>query len=385
MLLKNGKIYTMKGDPVPSGDIRIERGQIRQIGTDIKPQKDEEVYDLKGLSVFPGFIDAHCHLGVYSEPHIWANDDGNEESDPLTPHVRAIDAINPFDPAFEHARKAGITSVFTGPGSANVIGGQSAYIKTIERTVVDQMVVEPFCGMKAAMGENPKRVHGSRKNSPMTRMGVAAVMREALTKAKNYMNGRKKKEGKPEFDFKMEALSAVLKREVPLRCHAHRADDIATIIRIRDEFDIDLVIEHATQGHIVADYIAEKRVPCIVGPSMTTVSKEELSQKGFHTAYELNKKGVLIAIMTDAPVIPINHLPEMVGYAIREGLPWEEGLKAVTINPARICGMDSRVGSLEIGKDADIAVYEGDPFTIQGRCRLTIINGEIAWNDLQNS
>lgn len=375
----------MKGDPVPSGDIRIERGQIRQIGTDIKPQKDEEVYDLKGLSVFPGFIDAHCHLGVYSEPHIWANDDGNEESDPLTPHVRAIDAINPFDPAFEHARKAGITSVFTGPGSANVIGGQSAYIKTIERTVVDQMVVEPFCGMKAAMGENPKRVHGSRKNSPMTRMGVAAVMREALTKAKNYMNGRKKKEGKPEFDFKMEALSAVLKREVPLRCHAHRADDIATIIRIRDEFDIDLVIEHATQGHIVADYIAEKRVPCIVGPSMTTVSKEELSQKGFHTAYELNKKGVLIAIMTDAPVIPINHLPEMVGYAIREGLPWEEGLKAVTINPARICGMDSRVGSLEIGKDADIAVYEGDPFTIQGRCRLTIINGEIAWNDLQNS
>ncbi len=379
MLLKNGKIFTGRGTILESTDILIERGQIKQIGKNLKPQKNEEVIDLTGLMVFPGFIDAHTHLGVYAEPVTWASEDGNEMSDPVTPQVRAIDAINCDDMAFADAVTAGITSVFTGPGSGNIIGGQSAFIKTAGSIIADERAVMQFCGLKAALGENPKRVYGQKSKLPMTRMGNAAVMREAFVSAQNYLKKSKTKDKKPDADLKMEALIQVLEKKVPLRCHAHRADDIATIVRIKEEFGFNLVVEHATEGHKIAGFLANKKIPCVIGPSLTARVKEELKEKSFKTPKLLFDAGVFFAIITDAPVIPVQYLPEMAGFAIREGLPWDEALKAITINAAEICGVSSRVGSLEIGKDADITVYSGDPFTIEGRCEMTFVNGECVY------
>jgi imidazolonepropionase-like amidohydrolase len=339
------------------------------------------------MIVTPGFIDAHCHVGMWEESNEWAGSDGNEMTNPSTPHLRAIDAINPDDIAFKDACKAGITAVFTGPGSANVIGGQSVVIKTAGSSVVDELVVKDPAGLKMALGENPKRVYGVGKNQyPSTRMGNAAVMREAFYKAKNYLE--KKKRGKkdpdkaPEFDLQNEVLASVLEGKLTARCHAHRFDDIITIIRIQKEFGFKLRIEHCTDGHKIAPYLAKNKIDAIIGPSMSARVKEELKDITFSTAGILEKAGVKVAIMTDAPVIPIDYLPLMVGLARKNGLSEEGALKSVTLHAAEICDCADRIGSLEPGKDADIAVFDGDPFEMKSVCRLTLIDGKIVHNIL---
>lgn len=382
MLLKNAKIFTMTSEKPFSGDIRIKASKIRNVSSSLKPSGREKVFDMKGLNVYPGFIDAHTHLGVYSEPLIWANEDANECTEPVTPHLRAVDAVNLEDTAFEDAVKNGVTSVFTGPGSANVIGGQSLFIKTAGGNVVDSRVLLAVAGVKAALGENPKRVYGDRKKMPSTRMGTAALMRQYFVKALNYVEKKEKKSESFERNLIFEVLEKILKKEVPLRCHAHRFDDIVTIIRIRDEFDFNLVIEHATDGHKIADYIAEKKVPCVVGPTLTSKVKEELKDRDFKTLKILSEAGVLCAITTDSPVIPVQYLPLMAAYSVKAGLPRYEALKAITVNPASICGVVSRVGSIEAGKDADIAVFDGDPLLVETSCVMTIVDGKIVWNNL---
>jgi len=376
LLLKNGEVHT-PDKIIKNCDILIDKGKIKKINPDIDA-KGAEIIDVSGKVVTPGFIDAHCHVGIYEEAIGDPGADGNEMTDPITPHLRAIDAINPADLAFKDAYQAGITSLLTGPGSGNVIGGQNMIIKTAGSPIIDNRIILDPAGMKMALGENPKRVYSEQKKSPTTRMANAALLRESLNKAEEYIEKKKNRDNKEiGFDAKSEALSMVIKKEIPIRGHAHRADDIATFIRIRDEFDINLVIEHGTESHLIADYIARKKVPIVVGPSLSARVKVELKEITFKTPKILFENGVLFAIMTDAPVLPINSLPLMVGYSIKEGLPWKEGLKSVTSNAAEICGVSNRIGLIKKGMDADIAVFKGDPFSIEGRCVLTIVDGKV--------
>jgi imidazolonepropionase-like amidohydrolase len=379
LLLKNGEVHT-PDKTIKNCDILIDKGKIKKINPDIDA-KGAEIIDVSGKVVTPGFIDAHCHVGIYEEAIGDPGADGNEMTDPITPHLRAIDAINPADLAFKDAYQAGITSLLTGPGSGNVIGGQNMIIKTAGSPIIDNRIVLDPAGMKMALGENPKRVYSEQKKSPTTRMANAALLRESLNKAAEYIEKKKNRDNKDNkgigFDAKSEALSMVIKKEIPIRGHAHRADDIATFIRIRDEFDVNLVIEHGTESHLIADYIARKKVPIVVGPSLSARVKVELKEITFKTPKILFENGVLFAIMTDAPVLPINSLPLMVGYSIKEGLPWKEGLKSVTSNAAEICGVSNRIGLIKKGMDADIAVFKGDPFSIEGRCVLTIVDGKV--------
>lgn len=379
LLLKNGEVHT-PDKTIKNCDILIDKGKIKKINPDIDA-KGAKIIDVSGKVVTPGFIDAHCHVGIYEEAIGDPGADGNEMTDPITPHLRAIDAINPADLAFKDAYQAGITSLLTGPGSGNVIGGQNVIIKTAGSPIIDNRIILDPAGMKMALGENPKRVYSEQKKSPTTRMANAALLRESLNKAEEYIEKKKNRDNKDNkgigFDAKSEALSMVIKKEIPIRGHAHRADDIATFIRIRDEFDINLVIEHGTESHLIADYIARKKVPIVVGPSLSARVKVELKEITFKTPKILFENGVLFAIMTDAPVLPINSLPLMVGYSIKEGLPWKEGLKSVTSNAAEICGVSNRIGLIKKGMDADIAVFKGDPFSIEGRCVLTIVDGKV--------
>jgi len=385
ILLKNGTVLDGRGKRREKCDVLVDHGKIKEIGAGLTTPPKCQVIDCSGMIVTPGFIDAHCHVGMWEESNEWAGSDGNEMTNPSTPHLRAIDAINPDDIAFKDACKAGITAVFTGPGSANVIGGQSVVIKTAGSSVVDELVVKDPAGLKMALGENPKRVYGVGKNQyPSTRMGNAAVMREAFYKAKNYLE--KKKRGKkdpdkaPEFDLQNEVLASVLEGKLTARCHAHRFDDIITIIRIQKEFGFKLRIEHCTDGHKIAPYLAKNKIDAIIGPSMSARVKEELKDITFSTAGILQKAGVKVAIMTDAPVIPIDYLPLMVGLARKNGLSEEGALKSVTLHAAEICDCADRIGSLEPGKDADIAVFDGDPFEMKSVCRLTLIDGKIVHN-----
>ncbi|HPJ70357.1 MAG TPA: amidohydrolase [Candidatus Mcinerneyibacteriales bacterium] len=387
ILLKNGTVLDGRGKRREKCDVLVDHGKIKEIGAGLTTPPKCQVIDCSGMIVTPGFIDAHCHVGMWEESNEWAGSDGNEMTNPSTPHLRAIDAINPDDIAFKDACKAGITAVFTGPGSANVIGGQSVVIKTAGSSVVDERVVKDPAGLKMALGENPKRVYGVGKNQyPSTRMGNAAVMREAFYKAKNYLE--KKKRGKkdpdkaPEFDLQNEVLASVLEGKLTARCHAHRFDDIITIIRIQKEFGFKLRIEHCTDGHKIAPYLAKNKIDAIIGPSMSARVKEELKDITFSTAGILEKAGVKVAIMTDAPVIPIDYLPLMVGLARKNGLSEEGALKSVTLHAAEICDCADRIGSLEPGKDADIAVFDGDPFEMKSVCRLTLIDGKIVHNIL---
>ncbi|MEA1912984.1 MAG: amidohydrolase [candidate division WOR-3 bacterium] len=377
LLLKNGEVHT-PFDVKKNCDILIDRGKIKKVGMDI--EDNARVIDVSGKIVTPGLIDAHCHVGIYEEAIGEPGADGNEMTDPITPHLRAIDAINPLDLGFKDAYQAGITSLMTGPGSGNVIGGQNLVVKTAGSPIIDERVVLDPTGMKMALGENPKRVYSEQKKTPSTRMANAALLREALSKAKEYLEKKEKGNNEaPGYDAKSEALSMVLKKEIPIRGHSHRADDMATFIRIRDEFGVDLVIEHGTESHLIVDFVAKKSVPIVVGPSLSARTKVELREISFKTPKILYEKGVLFAIMTDAPVIPINSLPLMVGYSIKEGLPWEEGLKAVTYNAAKICGVSNRIGSIKEGMDADVAVFDGDPFSLKGSCVYTIIDGKVVW------
>lgn len=341
---------------------------------------DAEIIDAEGRLVTPGFIDAHCHLGMWEDGIGFEGSDGNEMVDPVTPHLRAIDGINPMDITFKEAYEGGVTCVATGPGSANVVGGQFAAIKTFGDRIDDMIIKEPLA-MKIAFGENPKRVYNSQKKSPMTRMAIAAILRETLMKAKRYVEKLEKAKDDPsktpEYDMKMEAMAKIIRKEIPLKAHAHRADDIFTSIRIAKEFDLDITLDHCTEGHLIADYLAKEGKPALVGPTLSDRSKFELKNLTFDTPRVLNEAGVKVAIITDSPVIPLQYLPVCAGLAVRAGLDEIEAFKAITINPAEILGIQDRVGSIEQGKDADIVIFEGNPIKDLGcKTYATFIEGK---------
>ncbi|WP_032121394.1 amidohydrolase [Clostridium amazonitimonense] len=381
MLIKNGKIYTMAGEIYEKGCILIEDGKIKKIGENIQGHSEEKVIDVKGAWVLPGIIDAHCHIGGMEANMGFEGSDINEMTDPITPQLRALDAINPNDEAFQKAVKGGITSVMTGPGSANVMGGTFVAIKTHGRAIDDMIIKEP-AAMKIAFGENPKRVYNNKNKMPSTRMATAALLRQTLIEAKNYKAKKDNAKEKGEFfelNFKMEALLPVIEKKIPLKAHAHRADDILTAIRIAKEFDLLMTLDHCTEGHLISDYIKESGFPAIVGPTMSFNSKIELGNKSFSTPAVLRREGIKVAIMTDHPVIEEQYLPLCAGLATKEGLSFEDALKAITISAAEISGISDRVGSIEVGKDADIAIFDGNPLESMTNCLYTIIDGKVVY------
>jgi len=384
LAIKGGKIYTITKGIIDEGTILIEDGKFKSVGKSVKVPEGAEIIDAKGKIVMPGLVEAHCHLSIWEEKIGWAGSDGNEATNPATPHVRALDGIkaNADEGGLQAALETGVTTAQILPGSANVIGGTGVVIKTAPKVVTDEMVIRSPSGMKIAFGENPMRFYGAeQKKTPSTRMGVAGILREWLQKAKDYMEKKERfkdePEKLPEVDFGLEALELVLKREIPLRAHAHRADDIATVVRITEEFGIDVSWEHATEGHRVAEWIAEKGIPAVWGPSLTARSKWEMRELSFATPKALYEAGVKFAIQTDAVGSTIAFLPLCAGLAVKHGLPYDEALKAITITPAEILGVDDRVGSIEEGKDADLRILDGDPLELRTRVEMVIIDGEI--------
>ena len=380
MIIINGRIFTMEEQNFACGYVRIRGKRIEEVGDMSELQgdiSDEEILDVKGAWVLPGLIEAHAHIGITEEKWGVIGDDCNEETTPVTSTLRAIDAVNPMDPAFHDAISAGITSVMTGPGSANVVGGQFVFMKTQGRCV-DAMVVKHPAAMKVAFGENPKTAYGDKDEYPSTRMATAALLRKTLYQAVQYK--KDKEEGKLEReDFEMEPWLPVLQKQIPVKAHAHRADDILTAIRIAKEFDVDITIDHGTESHLIVDEIKKSGFPVIVGPDLTSRSKIEVKNMNLKTSKILNEADVLFAIATDHPVSLIQYLPLCAGLAVKHGLPLEEGLKAITIYAARICRVDDRVGSLKKGKDADIAIFSGNPMEIFTKTLYTIIDGEIIY------
>ena len=380
LFIKNGHVKTMAGPDIENGCVLIgDDGRIAAVGTGLACPEGAAVVDAAGRLVTPGCVEAHCHIGLDNEGMGWEGHDYNEIVDPVTPQLRAIDSINPMDEAFDNALKGGVTTACTGPGSANVVGGTFAAIKLWGKRVDDMVVREPLA-MKCAFGENPKRCYGqSKSKAPMTRMGTAALLRELLFKTRRYMED--KENGKnPAFDMKLEAMIPVLRGELPLKAHAHRHDDIFTSIRIAKEFGCRLTLDHCTDGALIADELAREGLPAFVGPTFGGKSKIELQHKSFDTPRALYEAGVDIAIITDAPVIPLQALPLCAGLAVKAGLPYEEGWKAITVNAARLTGIGDRVGSLETGKDGDVVIWTADPLTcVGGEAAVTIVNGKIVY------
>ena len=381
LFIKNATVYTMAGPPLPGATIGIDGGKIAVVGQ-VEIPTDSEVIDASGKIVMPGLIEAHCHLGIAEEIYRYEGDDINEVTDPLTPHLRAIDAINPADVGFLDARQGGVTTVFTGPGSANVVGGEGVILKTAG-TVVDRMILKAPAGLKVAFGENPKFAYKQQKKMPSTRMGTAALLRQLLNEARNYLQRqqayRNNPDKFPDCDLRLEAATRVLRREIPLRAHAHRADDMMTAIRIAAEFEVDLVLEHATEGHLIAGELATRGVPAVVGPSLSNRSKVELKEKTFSTPAVLAAQGVKVAIMTDHPVVPIEYLSLCAALAHKEGLTEIQALGAITIDAARILGVADRIGSIEPGKDADLIILNGPLFNLMTRVETVFINGQVVY------
>lgn len=386
--IKNVTAHTM-AEPgvIENATVLVNQGKIVNVGTDLFIPQDTEIIDGQGGFLMPGIIDAHCHIGMWEDGIGFEGSDGNEMTNPVTPELRAIDAINPLDRAFEEALDAGITTVATGPGSANVIGGLFATMKTHGKSV-DEMVINDSTAIKTAFGENPKRVYSDKKIAPNTRMATAAILRENLMKAKNYVtkqdiakNSNDAKE--PDFDIKMEALARVIRKEIILKCHAHRADDILTAIRIAKEFDINISLEHCTEGHLIPEYLKDEHIKAIiVGPSLSDRSKVELRNLTFETPKILNEAGIKVAIMTDHPVIPLKYITLCAALAAREGMEEEESLRAITIRSAQAIGEDHRIGSIEKGKDADIIIYNGHPFDLRNTVKFVMVDGEVVKNNL---
>lgn len=378
-LIKNGRILTMAGKDYDRGCLLIDGGKIVQIAEHIEETPEMEVIDAKGGWVMPGIIEAHCHVGITEEKKGIEGDDCNEMTNPVTPYLRAIDGINTLDAAFDDAVRAGITCIMVGPGSANVVGGQFAVMKTKGR-VIDELILKAPAAMKVAFGENPKREYGGQQKTPCTRMAIAALLREELFKAKQYLDKKESKAKDFELDFKLEPWIPVLKKEIPLKAHVHRADDILTAIRIAKEYDLKMTLDHCSEGYLIPEEVARSGYAAIVGPALTTRNKIEVQNVSFKTPGIIAKEGTLIAITTDHPVIPVQYLPKCAGFAVRDGLSLEEGLKAITINAAKICGVENRVGSLEIGKDADIAIFDDNPMQTLTHTLYTFINGEVAYS-----
>lgn len=383
LVLKNGNVMTMAG-PAFVGDVAIENGKIVAVGQSLS-YSDAEVRDVTGMTVMPGIVDPHCHIGMWEDAMGFEGADGNECTNPITPELRAIDAINPYDRCFEEAAAGGVTTCVTGPGSANVIGGQFVAIKTYGDSV-DDMVLRFPVAVKAAFGENPKRVYNGKNQTPSTRMATAALMRKALIEAQEYNEklerGKADPEKMPERNLGKEILARVIRRELPMKIHAHRADDILTAIRICREFKLRYTLDHCTEGYLITDKLKEAlSEDCegiIVGPLLTERSKIELKNLSFKAPKVLEQAGIEYAMMTDHPVTPEQYLPICTAVAVREGASEEGALKAITINAAKITGIADRVGSIGVGKDADIAVFSGHPFDFRSRCVLTLVNGKVA-------
>ncbi|MHC1761350.1 MAG: amidohydrolase [Negativicutes bacterium] len=368
-----GKIYTMNGSVLEQGCILVNGGKIVAVGESLAIPEGCEIFDAAGKVVTPGLIDAHTHLGVYSEPTEWSAEDGNETSGPVTPAMDALDAINPTDIAFDDALAGGVTTVMIAPGSANAVGGQCVVVKTVRRPTVESMVLKRHAGLKIAFGENPRRVYGDKQKAPVTRMATAYLIRETLQKARDYL----KKKGSKEFtpDFGMDAVLRVLRHEMPLRAHAHRADDIMTALRIAREFDVEIVLDHCTEGHLIAEELARLQAKAAVGPQLITRAKMELKDKSYRTPAVLDAHGIQFALISDHPVVPNMFLSVYAGLAVRFGLSPIAALRAVTRDPAEILGIADRVGTLSPGRDADIVVWNGEPLEMASRPEKVWVGG----------
>jgi imidazolonepropionase-like amidohydrolase len=414
MYIVNGKVVTMAGRVIEKGVIHVAEGKIVRVGSieevPVSSDTEERVLDCTGGWVLPGLIEAHCHMGITEEKKGTEGDDCNENVNPITPHLRAIDAINTMDAAFDDAVRAGITAAMIGPGSSNVVGGQFAVLKTKGRRT-DDLIVKAPAAMKVAFGENPKVNFSGQNKSPVTRMGIAGMLRQELFEAQKYwkkkeeccganlydaagkvindstINSINKENGNKNDtnsgfveDFHMEAWLPVLKGEIPLKAHAHRVDDIFTAIRIAKEFDLKLTLDHCSEGHLIAEELAAEGYPAIVGPDLASRSKIEVQNMAFKTAGILQRAGVEVAITTDHPVSLIQFLPLCAGLAVKSGLSIGEGIKAITINPARICGVQDRIGSIEEGKDADLAIFSGNPMEVFTKTWYTLIDGNLVYD-----
>lgn len=375
LLIQDAMLYTMEQEQPIHGDLLIDKGKIRKIAHTIPPTDRMQVLSADGMRVYPGFIDAHSHLGIAEEKMTDHVDETNEGTNPVTPCLRAIDAINPMDSAFHNALAAGVTGVMVGPGSSNPIGGQFAFIKTDGRRI-DDMIVRAPAAIKIAFGENPMTNYGPNGNIPSTRMGIASLIREELFLARQYFEAEN-----CEPDFNMECYRELFAGTIPLKAHVHRTDDIFTAIRIAKEFGLGLTLDHCTEGHLIAEEIAESGFPAIVGPSLASRTKDEVRLSDFKTPGILQKAGVPVALTTDHPVSRIQYLPLCAALAVKEGMDAYAALCAITIEAARICRVDDRLGSLTAGKDADLAIWDGDPLEIASSVRYTIVNGRIAWEN----
>ncbi|MDR3645004.1 MAG: amidohydrolase [Clostridia bacterium] len=380
MLIYNARIFTMESGVIENGWLETNGGVISGLGAmETMPPADGERFDAQGGALLPGLIDAHTHLGMWEDSLGFEGDDGNEDTEPSTPQLRAVDAVNPQDRCFDDALAAGVTAILTGPGSANPVGGRMAVLRTFGRRV-DDMLLKPDAAMKFALGENPKTVYHGKNQMPVTRMATAAIIREQLFKAKKY--GEKLEKARededadePEFDLHSEALLPVLSRKMQAHFHAHRADDIFTAIRISKEFNLDYVIIHATEGHLIAPELKAEGAPVLSGPFLCDRSKPELRCQTPESPGIMARVGLCPCIITDHPVIPIQYLTLCAGLAVRYGMEYDEALRAVTLYPARVLGLDDRIGSLRAGKEADLAVFDGDPFALSTHVRLVAVGG----------
>ena len=389
MLIYNAKIYTMSGAGViDNGFILTEKGKIARVGkmTELETPPTRDDFDAFGMNVYPGFIDVHTHLGMWEDGLGFEGADGNEITDPATPQLRAIDGVNPNDYCFLEGAKAGVTTVLTGVGSANPVGGEFAAMKTFGSRRIDKRIVRSPAAIKFALGENPKKCYNDRDETPTTRLATAAVIREQLYKTRRYMQdivdyesslGTENEGSMPDYDMKCEALIPLLKGKVQAHFHCHRADDIFTAVRIAKEFDIKCVLIHATEGGLIADELKEDGFPCVVGPIIADRCKPELSRQSIENAARLHRAGIEVAICTDHPENPIQYLPLSAGVCIKGGLDKEAALAAITINAAKIAGIEDRVGSIEVGKDADIAVMNGEFYDVLTTAELVLVDGEI--------
>ncbi|MDR1631162.1 MAG: amidohydrolase [Oscillospiraceae bacterium] len=380
MTIINAHIYTMAGAGIfENGYIKITDGKIAAVGAmeAYRADEPEEIFDARGLLLFPGFIDAHTHIGMCEDGLGFEGDDLNEMTDPATPHLRGIDAVNPLDDCFHEALEAGVTAVVTGPGSANPISGQLLAMKTWGN-YVDEMVIKAPVAMKFALGENPKTVYHDRKETPVTRMATAAVIRGQLQEAAQYKE--KKEAGEDvDFDAACEALVPLLNKEIPAHIHAHRLDDMATAARIAKEFNLDYIIVHGTRGYLAPEILQKNNMRVLCGPIICERSKPELKGLTPKCPGILHEAGIPLAIITDHPVIPVQYLALCAGLAEREGLPHMEALKAITVNAAALAGIDGRVGSVEVGKDADFVLFSQNPLTLEAKPQAVIVDGVVRY------
>ena len=388
LVIHGGTVLLTEGKRIENGSVIIEGKKIKEIVENYTPKEGEKVIDASGLFVTPGLIDPHSHVSVWNEGEGPPGEDGNEMTDPITPYLRAIDAVYHTDLGFEDALQGGITALGVCSGSANVIGGEVAALKTKPGTLFDKLIKEPVA-MKMALGENPKRVYGAEKKTPSTRMGNAYMMRNAFVEAQNYLakleayekDEKKDEKAPPERDLGMESMVKLLKKEIPAKIHAHRADDIITAVRICEEFDVNYTLDHCTEGHLIADFLAEKDAICIIGPVISARVKVELKNRNAATTGILYKKGLTVSMTTDHPVIPIHNFLTQVEIAVNHGLPLEGALDVITVNAAKAMGLDDRLGKLQAGYDADVVLMTTPPGAPGCKVVKTIIDGEVVWED----